>query len=123
MSQWNENTKTLPSAAAIGIYERVINDSAGKWALAGAADKGIGIAMGTVTGADKPVAARLLNNAGTIKMKASVAISAGALVYSAASGKIGVTATNKLEGRAIEAATADGDIIEVAVMPVSVISL
>lgn len=123
MSVTNQGAKTLNSAAAINIYERVILDSNGKWALAGAADKALGVALETVTAADKPLSAVLLNGAGTVKMKAGVAISVGALVYSAASGKIGVTGTNKLEGRAVDAASADGDIIEIMVMPVSIISL
>lgn len=51
--------------------------------------------------------------AGTAKMTAAVAISANALVYKAANGKIGTTNTNRLVGIALEAATADNDVIEV----------
>ena len=55
------------------------------------------------------------NKPGTAKMVASKAISAGALVYSAAAGKISDAAATGsfIEGIAIEAATADNDVIEV----------
>jgi hypothetical protein len=46
-------------------------------------------------------------------MVAAAAISANALVYGAASGKISSVANGNVEGIALEAATADGDVIEV----------
>jgi hypothetical protein len=53
---------------------------------------------------------------GTIKMVASAAITAGALVYTAASGKVTstISAGVYMVGRALTAAGADGDLIEVA---------
>lgn len=55
------------------------------------------------------------NKPGTTKMVAVKAISAGAKVYSTAAGKITDTfaATGFIEGIAVEAATADNDVIEV----------
>jgi hypothetical protein len=52
---------------------------------------------------------------GTMKMVANAAITAGSLVYTAAAGKVSPTygATLFLVGRALTAAAADGDIIEV----------
>lgn len=52
---------------------------------------------------------------GTMKMIASAAITAGSPVYTAAAGKVSSTygATAFLVGRALTAAAADGDIIEV----------
>jgi hypothetical protein len=120
MSQQNRGPKTLLAAGTIARYDRVYVDSNGKWAQAGATNKAHAIALDAAA-ANEPLSAELILP--TVKMKAGVAISAGALVYSAASGKIGTTGTNRLEGTAIEAATADGDIIEVIPMPVSVISL
>jgi len=60
----------------------------------------------------------LFSKAGTLKMIASEALNAGVLVYSEASGKVQDTAqaTSYLVGIALEAATADNDVIEV--MPV-----
>lgn len=54
-------------------------------------------------------------SAGTVILTAAVAINAGDLVYKAADGKIGVTNTNALIGRALEAAAGDG--IEITVKP------
>lgn len=53
---------------------------------------------------------------GTMKMVANAAITAGAPVYTAAAGKVSPTygATLFLVGRALTAAAADGDLIEVA---------
>lgn len=59
---------------------------------------------------------RLLGIApGTIKMIANAAVTAGAPVYTEAAGKVSATygATKFLVGRALTAAAADGDLIEV----------
>lgn len=103
---------TRPAAGTITRGERVHLNTSGQWAQSGATDKAEAVAEHDVT-VGVQLSARLLNCGGTVKMKAGVAITLGALVYSAASGKIGVTGTNRLEGKAFEAATADGDIIEV----------
>lgn len=72
--------------------------------------------IGTV---ERPAAAGALvtvkprNVVGTHEMVADGAISAGASIYGAAAGKISATANGAPVGQAIEAATADGDIIEV----------
>ncbi|MFI8593737.1 capsid cement protein [Microbacterium sp. NPDC078428] len=53
---------------------------------------------------------------GVVKVVASAAISAGGLVVSAADGKVAPIAANtfdKLVGRALTAAAADGDVIEI----------
>ena len=54
---------------------------------------------------------------GTVKMVANAAITAGAMVYTAAAGKVSPTygATLFLVGRALTPAAADGDIIEVLI--------
>jgi hypothetical protein len=125
MAVYNEGpTKTLKAAGTIGLYERVKIDANGDWAQcgAGAGGKAIGIALESVT-VGKPLTAYLLNRGGTVKMKAAVAIAKGALVYGGAAGKINVTNTNCLEGMAVEASTADGDIIEIAVMNTSAVTL
>ncbi len=64
------------------------------------------------TGEQTPV--RFLS-AGTVILTAAVAITAGALVYKANDGKVGVTNTNALIGIALEAASGDG--IEIQVKP------
>lgn len=117
MSQSNPGpTKTFTAGAALSQFARV-KLSTGKLAAAGLAD---GAAeLGTLEEAafaDLDVRAVLLANApGSRKMIAAKSISAGATVYTAASGKISdaaATGATKI-GIALEAATADGDIIEV----------
>lgn len=67
--------------------------------------------------ADDQVAVRLLNDAGTFEMIAAGAIDAGADVYAAADGKVSALSASAGDyrkiGIALEAAAADGDIIEV----------
>lgn len=58
------------------------------------------------------VAVRLANVAGTVEMVAAEAFAVGALLYGAADGKVADTAAGAALGLAIEAATADGDIVE-----------
>lgn len=122
MSQQNNGIKTLPAAGTIGIGERVIVNASGQWAQAGVTTKAHAIALRSVT-VGQPLPAQLLSCSGTIRMKAAVAITAGAKVYGGAVGKINVTSTNCLEGYAVEAATADNDLIEVIPVPVSIVTL
>jgi hypothetical protein len=62
---------------------------------------------------DELVAVKPRNAQGTHEMVAAGAISAGAVFYGAASGKISATVAGAAIGIAVEASTADGDIIEV----------
>ena len=97
---------------AIARYARV-KLSSGVLVVAGLTDKDIGIATRRFEpGTHGSV--RLRTADGTSAMIASEAISAGATVYTAADGKVGPSATGAFQiGTALEAATADGDIIEV----------
>lgn len=122
MAVENAGVRTLAAAGTIGLYERVVVNASRQWAQAGVTVKAHGIALKSVT-VGQPLPVQLLGGAGTVKMKAAVAITAGAKVYGGAVGKVNVTATNCLEGYAIDAATADGDIIEVIAMPVSIVTL
>lgn len=86
--------------------------------LAGTADIALGVIDDQADAIDDPVNVQLLGaKRGTVKMTASAAITAGAMVVTAASGKIrtlpGTTGTYYIIGRAREAAGADGDVIEV----------
>lgn len=114
MSQHVEtNTKTFTAGAAIAKYLRV-HLSSGKLAASGITQREIGT-IEDASFADGDVrAVRLASAAGTCKMVASAAISQGALVYTAASGKVGPSASTAFViGTALEAAAADGDVIEV----------
>lgn len=116
MSQASDSpTKTFTAGAAIPLYLRVYL-SAGKLAKAGTGNVGIGT-MATPAFADLDVCSvRLKTAQGTHKMVASEAISAGSACYAGANGKVAATGTI-YEGIALEAAGADGDVIEVMSMP------
>lgn len=114
MSQFYESAcRPDTAASAIGQYLRV--KTPGAVALAGATDVSIGTMEDPCLAAG-PCTVRLTNAQGTCKMVASEAITAGNPVYAAASGKVAASGT-VIEGRAMEAATANGDIIEVLRIP------
>jgi len=110
MSQYVETpTKTDVAAAAIGQHLRV--KTTGALAVAGATDVELGTMEEPCTAAGTCVI-RLRTAAGTCKMVASAAITAGVTVYAAASGKI-ASSGSVVIGTALEAATANNDVIEV----------
>src|SRR3990167_5179891 len=109
MSQFVETaTKTFTAGAAIAQHLRV-KLSAGKLAAAGITDKELGTLEAASFADGDPRAVRLRTAQGTCKMVAGKAISAGAEVFTAASGKISDTfATSSFPiGVALEEATAD----------------
>jgi hypothetical protein len=111
---------TFTAGAAIGQHLRV-KLSSSKLAVAVLAD-GPGVELGTLeeaSFADGDVRAVNPRNApGSRKMVANAALAVGAKVYTAAAGKVGATATGAfLEGIALTASAADGDIIEVLMDP------
>ena len=111
MSQFFESACRPDTAAgAVAVNLRV--KTPGAVAAAGALDQSIGT-MEVDCLAAGPCTVRLKTSQGTRKMVAAAAISAGALVYGAASGKISSVANGNIEGIAMEAASADGDVIEV----------
>lgn len=104
--------RTFQAGAAIAQHLRV-KLSAGKLAVAGAADAdGIGTVAKEAFAADEHVAVNLKNAQGTVLMVASGAITAGVEVFAAAGGKIAAAGTVSV-GRALTAATADNDYVEV----------
>jgi hypothetical protein len=112
MSQFVEtNMKAFTAGAAIDQYLRV-KLSSGVLQVATAADQALGTIEVESFASGDVVPVRLYSATGSRKMVASVAITAGNLVYAAASGKVAATGT-VVEGIALETSTADGDIIEV----------
>lgn len=111
MSQYFE-TPVVPetAAGAVAAYLRV--KTPGAVAAAGALDQSFGT-MDRDCLAAGPCSVRLRTAQGTRKMVAAAAITAGAPVYGAASGKVSSVANGNLEGYAREAATANNDVIEV----------
>lgn len=84
--------------------------------LAGVGEAGIGVNE-VLTAITKLAAVEPLNKPGTLEFVADGVIAEGVDVYPAAGGKISATAAGSSLGKAMEAATADGDIIEVFVYP------
>ncbi len=115
MSQYvDSNTKAFTSAGTIKQYARVTLGSGGTITEAGLAVKDIGTAMEPAVSGDV-ISVRLRTANGTHKMLAAEAVAAGATLYTEAAGKVQDTAeTTAFQiGTALEAATADGDVIEV----------
>lgn len=115
MSQYvDTNTKAFTAAGTIKQYARVVLGSGGTITEAGLAQKEIGTAMEPAVSGDT-ISVRLRTAAGTHKMIAKEAMAIGATVYTEAGGKVQDTAeaTAFQLGTALEASTAEDDIIEV----------
>ena len=115
MSQYvDSNTKAFTAAGTIKQYARVTLGSGGTITEAGLAVKEIGTAMEPAVSGDV-ISVRLRSATGTHKMIAIEALAIGATLYTETDGKVQDTAaTTAFQiGTALEAATADGDIIEV----------
>jgi len=111
MSQYIDgNYKTFTSGEALAIYCRV-KYSAGTVVYADAGEPYIGITMEAVATAT-PVTVRLRTASGTCKVTAAGTFSTAAQLYGADDGEVDDVAAGQVFGMALEAATADGDIIE-----------
>ena len=110
MSQYKEGPCGADTAAAaIAQFLRV--KTTGALAVAGVSDVELGtMEIAALAAGDATV--RYRTAAGTVKMVAVEAITAGNPVYAAASGKVAASGALQI-GTAIEAATADNDVIEV----------
>lgn len=104
--------KSFTAGAAIAKNLRV-KLSAGVLAVAGIADQDIGTLEEASFASGDVRSVNLNSLQGTRLMVANGAITAGARVFAAASGKISATAAGPGKGIALEAAAADGDTIEV----------
>ncbi len=116
MSQYVESPcRQFTAGAARDRFLRV-KLSGASLATAGASDVSIGTQEIESFAATDVVPVRLSTAQGTRKMIASGAITAGNPAYAAADGKIASSGT-VVEGRALESATEDGDVIEVLPIP------
>lgn len=103
--------RSFPVSSALSQHRRV-KLSNGVLAYAGSTDRELGTLEKPVVSGDETAAVRLRTAPGTQRMIASEAITAGDAVYAAADGKVAASGTIQV-GAALEAATADGDVIEV----------
>ena len=106
------NCRTFTAGAAIAQHLRV-KISSSKLAVAGATDEDVGTLREASVADGDERAVILKNKQGTVKMVASEAISQYASVYGAAGGKVSDTSNENFIGIALDAASADGDVIEV----------
>jgi len=103
---------TITADEALAVHRRVKVDADGKCTYADAAD----VSDATVTNAvasGSPASLRFRSAAGARDMVAASAVSVGDIVFGADDGKVDDTGFI-IEGKALEAATTDGDIIKVA---------
>lgn len=112
MTRVVSNQRTFQFAAATGANLRVKFNGSWKMTLAGAGEDFLGVTERAILTADEYGAVNLRNCTGTQLGVAAGAIAVGATVYGAASGKINDVAIGPALGSALEAAGADGDIIE-----------
>lgn len=105
--------RTFTAGADLGAHI-IVTLSGGNAAVCDATEQPIGVTEYAVASGEA-VAVRLLNSGGTVEMVAGAAITSGADVYCIAAGKIDDSdpGSGIKVGIALEAATADGDIIEV----------
>lgn len=115
MSQYDDSGyRTFLAAGALGKNVRVKISAAETVDAAGITDREIGTTTSQAFAAGDRITVKLRSAPGTHKIVAAAAITAGALVYTAASGKCSVSAsTAYILGHAMEAAGANGDVIEV----------
>lgn len=114
MSQYKDSsTITLTASAAITQYA-LVRLSAGKIAACGLAERPVGVAMTAAFADGDEIDVKVLNAPGTFKGIAKEALAVSAVLYTEAGGKLQDTAeaTALPVGIALEAATADNDIIE-----------
>lgn len=118
---FNEGIKSFIAYGAITAHARVkLRSGYGDQVeLAGAGEAHIGVAEYAVADAEY-VSVKLKNESGTVEVIAADSFSLGAVLYGAASGKVSDTSSGSAIGVALEAATADGDIIEM--LPFNVLS-
>ena len=117
--QFDSGCRPFVADAAIAQFARVVFESDGRIVTAGITDPGIGIAQRPAFAAGDVIDVKLWNSGGTFKMRASEALAVGAVLYTETDGEVQDTAaaTSVPFAQALEAATADGDIIECALMP------
>lgn len=103
------------TAVAIGVGKRVFVDASSPSliAVAGAAVAAIGVTVENIAASGYGTV-KLFNASGTFLMCANAAITAGAQLYPTASGNVDDAGTTTLPLVALEAATAQNDLIECA---------
>ncbi len=110
MSQENLGSKAFIAGTDLEAYRRV-KLSSGNVVYADAGEEFIGVTARKALSGES-VTVNFRASARSYKMVASGAITAGNTIYGALGGKVSASASGVAQGTALEAATADGDIIE-----------
>jgi len=121
-SVYNRGDRTFIAGEDLEAYRRVkiesgTTTSPPEVVYADAGEAAIGITMSAEKDGD-PIAVRMFTDSGTFLGVAADTFAIGATLYGAADGKISDTSSGSAIGKAMEAATAAGDIIEFAISPV-----
>ncbi|MFA5378151.1 MAG: capsid cement protein [Dehalococcoidia bacterium] len=114
---YNEGVRTFTASGAVTAHSRVkiasgTTTTPPQVALAGLGEQHVGTCEYAAADGDI-VSVKLRNYNGTVEAIAASSISIGATIYGATGGKVASTSSGTSIGFAIEAATADGDIIEI----------
>ena len=114
MSQYNEGKKAFTASGAIARFATVKLTSGSGTAVevAGSNEASIGFAE-ALAASGETLTVKLKNTGGTYKALASGAFSAGATLYQMAAGKVDDVSGGTARFVALEAAAADGDVVEV----------
>lgn len=113
-SQNSSGYKTFQATAvAIGMGKRVVVNASQQIAVAGAAVAAIGVTMENIAASGYGTV-KLFSAPGTFQMVANAAITAGVQLFPAASGNVAASGTTAINYVALEAATAQNDVIECA---------
>jgi|TARA_R110002012_G_scaffold20689_3_gene73097 hypothetical protein len=108
----DSNEKSFRADGAIPQYSLVRATSTGV-DVCGIAHHAIGTATRQAFAAGDEISVKLISGAGTHKVIASAALAQGADAFTAASGKVGASASTAYRvGKLLEAAGADGDVVE-----------
>jgi len=108
----DSNEKSFTADAAIDQYALVKKTATGI-AACGIDEHAIGSATREAFAAGDVIAVKLASGSGTHKVIASAALAEGADAFTAASGKVGASASTAYRvGVLLEAAGADGDVVE-----------
>lgn len=114
-TSYNNGIKSFRGTTALAENRLVIMAAAGTMGYAANAGSFDGSTINNCVNAGDQVSVKLRCGPGTHILTASKSITAGALVYTDANGKITDAANAQVVGRALQAASGDGSQIEVNV--------
>lgn len=112
----NSGVRNFDAAEAIPRHRLVKYGSAGTITLADLGEDAIGVSEAEAFASGENIGVRLINKAGTVALEANGAFAVNAVIYGTANGRVDDVATSAVKiGRALTAATAAGDIVEVLI--------